>query len=144
LLGLGCPKQAFAKIATPRYWSTPKEILSKGAGDCEDHSIAKYFTLKKLGIAEHKIRLTYVKSLNRNQPHMVVTYYTSPDAIPFILDNLNQTIKPASKRNDLLPIYSFNDSGFWLEKFKGNGKKLGDSNQLSMWTNLRRRMKGIS
>lgn len=26
------------------YWVTPLEVLTRGAGDCEDYSIAKYFT----------------------------------------------------------------------------------------------------
>lgn len=29
------------------YWATPIESLVKGAGDCEDYSIAKYFTDRK-------------------------------------------------------------------------------------------------
>lgn len=122
------------------YWSTLEEILLKGAGDCEDISIAKYFTLRKLGIAEDKIRLAYVRSLKNNLPHMVVTYSTSPKNIPYVLDNLNKNIKPANKRIDLIPIYSFNDSGLWLEKFEGDAKKVGYSSQLSMWTNLKKRM----
>ena len=56
------------------YWATPVEFLMHNAGDCEDFSIAKYFTLKKLGVDENKLNLTYVKALNLNQAHMVVTY----------------------------------------------------------------------
>ena len=32
------------------YWATPVEFLAENGGDCEDFSIAKYFTLKKMGI----------------------------------------------------------------------------------------------
>ncbi len=28
------------------YWATPVEMLVKGEGDCEDYSLAKYFTLR--------------------------------------------------------------------------------------------------
>ena len=48
------------------YWATPVEMLVKGAGDCEDYSIAKYFTLRRLGIPSDKLRITYVKALNYN------------------------------------------------------------------------------
>ncbi|MDT8311168.1 MAG: transglutaminase-like cysteine peptidase, partial [Methylophaga sp.] len=49
------------------YWATPAEMLAIGAGDCEDFSIAKYFTLKDLGVDEDKLRLTYVKAVELNQ-----------------------------------------------------------------------------
>ncbi len=32
-------------------------MLVKGAGDCEDYSIAKYFTLRRLGIPSEKLRV---------------------------------------------------------------------------------------
>ena len=60
------------------YWATPIETLVKGAGDCEDYSIAKYFTLRRLGIPSSKLRITYVKALNYNQAHMVLTYTPAP------------------------------------------------------------------
>ncbi|MGB9802176.1 MAG: transglutaminase-like cysteine peptidase, partial [Arcobacter sp.] len=32
------------------YWAAPFEFMGTGAGDCEDYAIAKYFTLRKLGV----------------------------------------------------------------------------------------------
>ncbi|MDF1584066.1 MAG: transglutaminase-like cysteine peptidase [Methyloprofundus sp.] len=122
------------------YWATPLEMLIKGAGDCEDYSIAKYFTLKELGVSEDKMRITYVKALKLNQAHMVLTYFTAPRAVPVVLDNLMADIKPATQRTDLLPVYSFNGSGLWLAKVRGSGKKVGDSTRLNMWTELKQRM----
>ena len=122
------------------YWATPQEVLIKGAGDCEDFSIIKYFTLKQLGIPEDKIRLTYTRALNRNQAHMVLTYSPTPLATPIILDNLIPEIKPANERKDLLPVFSFNDSDLWIEKPQGSIKLAGDSSQIAMWDKLRKRM----
>lgn len=121
------------------YWATPIEFLLKGAGDCEDYSIAKYYTLLEMGIAENKMRITYVKSLTLNQAHMVLTYYESPQAIPFVLDNLLASIKPATERTDLLPIYSFNGSSLWLAKNKASGNPAGNSENLSLWQDLKQR-----
>ena len=45
------------------YWETPVEALWKGAGDCEDYAIAKYFSLRHLGVSSDKLRITYVKAL---------------------------------------------------------------------------------
>ncbi len=60
------------------YWETPIEALWKGAGDCEDYAIAKYFSLRHLGVSSDKLRITYVKALRQNRAHMVLTYYATP------------------------------------------------------------------
>ena len=111
------------------YWATPIEMLSLGAGDCEDYSIAKYFTLKQLGVDEDKLRITYVKAIDLNQAHMVLTYFENKRAIPLVLDNLINEIQPASRRQDLTPVYSFNGTGLWLAKSRGEGQRVGDASR---------------
>lgn len=96
------------------YWATPLETLGQGRGDCEDIAIAKYFSLVRLGVPSAKLRLTFVKALQRQQAHMVLAYYASPSAEPLILDNLQPQIRPASQRRDLLPVYAFNNHGIFL------------------------------
>jgi predicted transglutaminase-like cysteine proteinase len=123
------------------YWATPVEALYKGAGDCEDYAIAKYVTLRQLGIPSDKLRITYVKALRLNQAHMVLTWYASPDAEPLVLDNLIPQIRPASQRQDLLPVYAFNAEGLWLPG-PGGGKRSGSSKQLSRWQDLLTKMRG--
>ena len=122
------------------YWATPIEFLATEGGDCEDFSLAKYFTLKALGIPEKKLYLTYVKAIKLNQAHMVLTYYSTPSAEPLVLDNLQGNIMVASKRTDLLPVYTFNGEGLWLSKQRGKGKFVGDSNRLKRWNDLKARM----
>lgn len=114
------------------YWATPIESLRKGEADCEDYAIAKYFTLRQLGISEDKLRITYVKALRYNRAHMVLTWYLTPEAIPLVLDSLTNTISPATQRMDLLPVYSFNNTGLWLPGNQNN-KRVGDSKRLSRW-----------
>jgi predicted transglutaminase-like cysteine proteinase len=123
------------------YWATPMEFLSIGAGDCEDYSIAKYFTLKKLGVPEEKLRITYVKAIKIGQAHMVLTYFEDKRAIPLVLDNLTIEIQPATKRTDLVPVYSFNGGGLWLAKARGEGQRVGEASKLSLWDDLEKRMK---
>lgn len=123
------------------YWKTPEEFITDGGGDCEDFSIAKYFTLLALELPVNTLRITYVKSKTLNQAHMVVTYYPTPQAEPLILDNLVSDILPASKRPDLVPVYSFNGQGLWLAKQRGRDKPLGDAFQLSQWRQVMQRMK---
>lgn len=126
------------------YWATPIEFLGMQAGDCEDFTIAKYFTLRELGVPDEKLRLVYVKALRLNQHHMVLAYYHKPTSVPVILDNLDKELKPASKRNDLSPIYSFNAENLWLSKEKGRGVLVGGSSRLSLWTDLNNRLNTVA
>lgn len=121
------------------YWATPIEFLCKGAGDCEDFAIAKYFTLKAMGVDDEKLRITYVKAIQYNIHHMVLTYYSEPEAEPLVLDNLVDSINPASKRTDLMPIFGFNGSGLWMAKQRGQGKMAG-SNRIKLWQDLLQKM----
>jgi predicted transglutaminase-like cysteine proteinase len=100
------------------YWASPLEMLEKGSGDCEDFAIAKYFSLLALGMPVHKLRLVYVRAQLGGpggplQAHMVLAYYAAPNAEPQILDNLITDVRPASRRPDLAPVFSFNSEGLW-------------------------------
>lgn len=118
------------------YWATPLQTLVTKAGDCEDLSIAKYFTLTAMGMEANKLRLTYVKALTINKAHMVVSYFARPGVEPLVLDNLNKTILPAPKRVDLLPVYSFNVDGLWLAKRGASSQYAGGSERMSVWQGL--------
>lgn len=106
------------------YWATPLEFLGKDKGDCEDYVIAKLFALKALGVSSDKLFMTYVKSSRFKAPHMVLTYFSSADAQPLILDNTNFKVFPASQRQDLRPIYNFNGDSLYLSRKKGKGKQV--------------------
>jgi predicted transglutaminase-like cysteine proteinase len=127
------------------YWATPIEALLKGAGDCEDYAIAKYFSLKHVGVPVAKLRITYVKariggpSSSITQAHMVLTYYSTPDAEPLVLDNLVGEIRPSSRRTDLTPIFSFNTEGVWAAG-SAEPQQSGGS-RLSRWIDLLEKMK---
>ncbi len=122
------------------YWATPIESLVKGAGDCEDYALAKYFTLRRLGVPSERLRITYVKALSVNQAHMVLTYYATPTAEPLVLDNLIAVIRPASQRKDLIPVYAFNAEGLYLPG-AGGGKRSGDGKRLSRWQDVLTKMR---
>ncbi len=122
------------------YWASPMEFIGVNGGDCEDFSIAKYFTLLQLGIPDDKLRITMVKATSVNQYHMVLAYYETPGSVPLVLDNLDRQIKPATQRNDLLPVYSFNGRQLWLNKEKGRGVLAGSSSRLDKWTDLKHRL----
>lgn len=124
------------------YWATPTEFLTYNGGDCEDFALAKYFTLAAVGVPVDKLRLTYVRAVELDQAHMVVTYYDRPDAEPLVLDNLSPEILPASARSDLIPVYSFNGEGLWLAKQRGLGQRVSGAERIGRWRDLIQRMDG--
>lgn len=122
------------------YWATPVELLTTNGGDCEDFSIAKYLTLKAMGVPDDQLRVIYVNALELNQAHMVLAWYPEPGADPLILDNLINEIKPASQRTDLEPVYSFNGEGLWLNQSGGERTRIGEAQKLSRWQELNSRL----
>jgi len=120
------------------YWQTPAEFVGTNNGDCEDYVIAKYFVLRFLGVAEHKLYLTYVKAKGIDVAHMVLSYFETPKSTPLVLDNYNTQMLPADQRKDLLPVYSFNAKSLFLTNpSAGLGKKLPtDKIKNSKWTAL--------
>jgi predicted transglutaminase-like cysteine proteinase len=131
------------------YWASPLEALGKGAGDCEDYAIGKYFTLTTLGMPHAKLRMVYVRASIPGAPngfvaHMVLAYYPTPEAEPLVLDNLQPGVRPASERQDLSPVFSFNAEGLW--QGVGSIRAKGDPlTRLSKWreTLLRARLDGF-
>jgi predicted transglutaminase-like cysteine proteinase len=119
--------------------------LGRGRGDCEDFVIAKYFTLRLVGIGPEKLRLVYVRARTGSTDtvatlaHMVLAYYGQPDGEPLVLDNLISDIRTASRRPDLAPVFSFNGQGIFAG---ASGTQLAPaigSGRLSRWEDLLRR-----
>lgn len=123
------------------YWSSPIELLNRGVGDCEDYALAKYFSLISMGVSPAKLRMVYVRAElgGTVQAHMVLAYYPEPTAEPLILDNLISEVRPASRRPDLSPVFSFNAQGLW----QGVGQfSAGDPvARLSKWRDVLSRAK---
>lgn len=127
------------------YWATPLEVLGRAQGDCEDFAIAKYVTLKLLGIPPDRLRLTYVKARIGGpqspvvQAHMVLSYYPAPEDEPLVLDNLISDIRPASRRTDLTTIFGFNAEGIWVGGAAPRASSA--SSRLSKWQSVLSRMR---
>jgi hypothetical protein len=91
------------------------------------------------------MRLIYVKARLKTptgvmqQAHMVLAYYASPGAEPQVLDNLDTTIRAASKRPDLQPVFSFNSQGIFAGVSGKEAASAGGTGRLSRWADLMRR-----
>lgn len=124
------------------YWASPLEFMGRAAGDCEDFSIAKYVTLLMLGINNQHLRLIYVRyKSGATAPiaHMVLGYYPQPTEEPMILDNMITSVRPASMRTDLQPVFSFNSDGLWAGG--ATTSSADPTARLSRWRDVLERMR---
>ncbi len=123
------------------YWATPLEFMGRGAGDCEDFAIAKYITLQLLGVENERLRLIYVRARSgaASIAHMVLGYYPQATSEPLVLDNLISSVRPASQRADLSPIFSFNSDGLWVGTSAASSAD--PTSRLSRWRDVLQRMR---
>lgn len=92
------------------YWATPLEFLAR-SGDCEDYAIAKYATLRLLGVAEGDMRLVVLHDTRRDLVHAVLTVAVAGRR--FVLDNLYDRVLPEERLPQYRPYYSVNAEGLW-------------------------------
>lgn len=120
------------------YWATPIESLGVGYGDCEDYVIGKYFSLLQAGVPVDKLRLIYVRAQvgGSSIAHMVLGYYPTPDAVPYLLDNLTGSIRLANQRPDLTPVFSFNSEGVYV-----GGRPPASVERIGSWRGLLEKMR---
>lgn len=97
----------------PDYWATPMQFMGKD-GDCEDYAIAKYFSLRQLGLPDQRMRIVIVDDLNLRIPHAILVVYLGERA--YILDNQISRVVPAEVVNHYKPIYSINEQAWWLHR----------------------------
>ena len=64
---------------------------------------------------------------------MVVAYYAEPDSEPLILDNLISDLRPASRRPDLSPVFSFNEEGIFDKVVTTGSAPVAGINRYSKW-----------
>lgn len=95
------------------YWATIHQFLSKD-GDCEDYAIAKYYSMVELGFSAEKMRIVIVQDTNLNIAHAVLAVYLEGEI--WILDNQTSTLVPHREIIHYLPLYSINESAWWLHK----------------------------
>ncbi|WP_428024174.1 transglutaminase-like cysteine peptidase [Arcobacter sp.] len=129
------------KYGISDYWSTRKEFLIEGRGDCEDYTIAKYFSLLENGFSKNNLFLAVVKVKGKTTDHMVLFYFESKNQIPYVLDNLSFKVIPLDKRPKLNVKFIFNEK----ESYLMNGYKLGKKVKVNWgkddkWNNLLKRV----
>jgi predicted transglutaminase-like cysteine proteinase len=92
------------------YWETPYEFFSRD-GDCEDYAIAKYLTLKALGVPIDAMRVVVLQDNNLNLLHSVLAVEDKGNI--YILDNQISQVVRDKDIHHYMPIYSINEQGWW-------------------------------
>ncbi|MEZ5866624.1 MAG: transglutaminase-like cysteine peptidase [Geminicoccaceae bacterium] len=92
------------------YWASPLEFLAR-SGDCEDYAIAKYVSLRQLGVPAARLRLVVVQDELRQLAHAVLAVYLDDTAV--ILDNLTNAVLPHERVAHYAPYYSVNETARW-------------------------------
>ncbi|RYG60894.1 MAG: hypothetical protein EON60_05515 [Alphaproteobacteria bacterium] len=93
------------------YWATPGEFLTLN-GDCEDYSIAKYYTLKALGWSDADLRLVVLRDTVRNIAHAVLAVNYNGEN--YILDNLATEPLQDKYLRQYTPYYAVNATSRWV------------------------------
>lgn len=92
------------------YWATPLEFLAF-AGDCEDYVIAKYVSLRQLGVPANDLRMVVVQDTLRDLAHAILAVSTEGGTV--ILDNLTNAVLPHTRISQYSPYYSVNENARW-------------------------------
>ena len=135
------------------HWDTPLEFIGRGAGDCEDFAIAKYFMLLEAGFAPELVRLAFVfytgdaKALGAaagpKRTHVVVLQYQHiGDRNPLVLDAVPQIV-PLSEREDLHLVFEFGADGNHTSAVSESVvSSRAISRMMAKWSEVLTRMRG--
>jgi len=103
----------------PDLWNTPVQftqppdyvVPGRVSGDCEDHAIAKYYALERLGFTQDELRILVVKDLNLGVGHCILGVIYGGQCL--ILDNQIKSVWSAGQIQHYKPIYAINEQHWW-------------------------------
>ena len=95
-------------------WQLPQQLVQRGAGDCKDFALAKFWLLRHSGSPRERVRMAYgdVRIGDTWQRHLVVLLWADGDS-PLVLDNLVPGAHRLADRHDLQIRFSFDETGFY-------------------------------
>lgn len=104
------------------YWAKPAEILSRGAGDCEDFAILKMAALIEAGVPAQSMSLVVLQDSSRGVFHAVLSIATQSGT--FILDNLSNDVLRDGALKSYVPLYSFSTDRAWIHGAKPGSEQI--------------------
>lgn len=92
------------------HWATPLEFFRK-SGDCEDYAIAKYVSLRRLGLPAADLRMVVLQDTSRDIAHAVLIARQGDTWL--VLDNLSDRVERPERLPHYIPYYSVNETARW-------------------------------
>ena len=123
------------------YWQSPIETLVRGKGDCEDFALAKYVSLRILGIPESQLFIGIIRLPQFGELHAVLMYYPLFGNDPYLLDNLlfdyngfkiSHLVKLSFRisQHNIKPLIAFNENQY-IEFKRGLTRKYLNKNPMT-------------
>jgi predicted transglutaminase-like cysteine proteinase len=103
-----------ANYGVEDHWASVGDFLLRDSGDCEDYSIAKFLSLKRLGWSDRDLRLVAVKDMQLKIGHAVLIAFHGGRA--WLLDNQFRHVVDAREVHHYQPLYSINESAWWRHR----------------------------
>ena len=92
-------------------WSAPLHFLQHG-GDCEDYALAKYWSLRALGMPADAMRLVVAYNIYRNTYHAVLVVAVNDSFV--VLDNNYDRVGRLSEYSHFNFQYALNEKSKWM------------------------------
>jgi predicted transglutaminase-like cysteine proteinase len=94
------------------FWAVPEQLFDRG-GDCEDFAIAKYVSLRALGIPAERLRVVVVYDRKKREDHALLLVSAANETL--VLDNkYERVVSWADIRSRYQPYYSLNENSVWI------------------------------
>ena len=96
----------------PDFWAVPEQLFGRG-GDCEDYVIAKYLSLRALGVSAERMRLVVVYDRKKRIDHAVLAVFGPTGTM--VLDNRYKRVRTWEDMRDRYQLYySLNEESVWV------------------------------
>ena len=94
------------------FWADPQQLFERG-GDCEDYVIAKYLSLRALGVSTERLRVVVAYDRKKRVDHAVLVVF-GPDGT-MVLDNRYKRVRTWEDVRDRYRLYySLNEESVWV------------------------------
>jgi predicted transglutaminase-like cysteine proteinase len=104
-----------SRLGPTDQWSSARETLRRGTGDCEDYAIAKMKLLEAAGIARSDLYLVIARDLVRRADHAILVVRLGGQLM--VLDSSTDQILDSRQVTDYRPIFSFGAQGAWVHGY---------------------------
>lgn len=109
----------------PDHWATLAETVRAGAGDCEDHAIAKMWLLESLGVPLDSMQLVALRDERRGLDHAVLAVHFDDRIL--LLDNVHDRLLQDVAVTHYKPMFSFANHQSFVHGFRRPVERLASA-----------------